>query len=213
MLFSPLRAKQASPLVLLLVSIGLYIILSALVELIYGPQVAMLVAGGPRSSFQIFGIWITTIQLATWAAAIAACVSLSLFLKMTKGGFALRAVANDSDLAAMSGIDLPRIRMYASAIGCTFAAICGLMIGMDSDLSPNMGIHILFGGLVVAIAGGVDSILGIVLAAFLLGIAQHVGVWKIGSQWQDSIAFAILLIFLLFRPQGFLGKNFKKAIV
>ncbi len=213
MLFSPLRAKQAGPSVLLLVSIGLYIILYGLIELIYGPQVEMIVAGGPRSSLQILGIRITTIQLVTWAVAIAACVSLSCFLKLTKGGVALRAVATDSELAAMSGIELPRIRMYASAIGCSLAAICGFMIGMDSDLSPNMGMRILFGGLVVAIAGGVDSVFGIVLAAFLLGIAQHVGVWKIGSQWQDTIAFAILLIFLLFRPQGFFGKNFKKAIL
>ena len=68
-------------------------------------------------------------------------------------------------------------------------------------------------GVVAVIIRGVGSISGIVLGALVLGMAQQFGVWKIGSQWQDAIAFVVLLIFLLFRPQGFLGKKIKKVSI
>ena len=66
-------------------------------------------------------------------------------------------------------------------------------------------------GVVAVIIGGVGSISGIALGALVLGMAQQFGVWKIGSQWQDAIAFVVLLIFLVSRPQGFLGKKVKKV--
>lgn len=80
-------------------------------------------------------------------------------------------------------------------------------------MTPTMGFNALMMGVVAVIIGGVGSIPGAALGGLLLGLAQHLGVWRISSQWQDAIAFAILLIFLLFRPYGFFGRPVKKVEV
>ena len=76
-----------------------------------------------------------------------------------------------------------------------------------------MGMNALMMGVVVVIIGGIDSIAGIALAAVLLGIAQHLGSWSIGSQWQETVAFLVLVCFLILRPQGFFGKPMKTTTV
>ena len=89
--------------------------------------------------------------------------------------------------------------------------MAGILIALDVDMKPSMGMNALLMGVVVVIIGGAGSITGIALAALMLGMVQHLGVWKIGTEWQDAIVFAVLIIFLLFRPQGFLGKKVKTA--
>ena len=123
----------------------------------------------------------------------------------------MRAVANDPELASVSGIDSGKVILLTFALGSALAGVAGILVAFDVDMIPTMGMNALMMGVVAVIIGGVGSIPGIALGSLLLGMAQHLGVWFISSQWQDAIAFAILLIFLLFRPQGFLGKKIKKA--
>ena len=78
-------------------------------------------------------------------------------------------------------------------------------------MTPTMGMNALMMGVVAMIVGGVGSIRGIILGSLLLALAQNFGVWYISSQWQDAIAFAILLVFLLFKPEGFYGRKIMKA--
>ncbi len=102
---------------------------------------------------------------------------------------------------------------YSFAIGSALAGIAGILVSLDVDMTPTMGMNALMMGVVAMIVGGVGSIWGIVLGSLLLALAQNLGVWYISSQWQDAIAFAILLISLLFKPEGFFGKKLKKAEV
>lgn len=122
----------------------------------------------------------------------------------------MRAVANDAELADISGINSDKVIFWTFAIGSGLAGIAGILISFDLDMTPTMSMNALLMGVVVVIIGGVGSI-PIALGALLLGMAQNLGAWNVGSQWQEAIAFAILLIFLLFRPQGFLGKKVKTA--
>ncbi len=86
-------------------------------------------------------------------------------------------------------------------------------MALDIDMTPTMGMNALMMGLITVIIGGVGSVPGIALGALLLGMSQHLGSWFISSQWQDVIAFIILLVFLLFKPEGFLGKKIKSVTV
>jgi branched-subunit amino acid ABC-type transport system permease component len=113
----------------------------------------------------------------------------------------------------MTGINSDRVIFWAVALGSVLAGIAGILVALDVDMTPTMGMNALLMGVAAVIIGGVDSLPGVALGALLLGMAQHLGVWKISSQWQDAIAFFILLMFLLFRPQGFLGKRVKKVSV
>jgi len=84
---------------------------------------------------------------------------------------------------------------------------------LDVDMNPTMGMNVLLMGVVAMIIGGKNNIIGIVLGALLLAMAQHFGAWYIGSQWQNAIAFVILVLFLLFKPEGFFGKKIRSATV
>ena len=125
----------------------------------------------------------------------------------------MRAVANDAQLSDISGLNSDRVIFWTFAIGSGLAGIAGILISFDLDMTPTMGMNALLMGVVAVIIGGVGNLPGVVLGALLLALAQHIGLWYLSSQWQDAIAFVILLVFLIFRPQGFLGKKVKKATV
>lgn len=209
----PLRQRNASPLVLLLASLGIYVVLQNTISLIFGDDVITIRSGVAREGVKIFDARITPVQIVTIGVSILLVVSTAIFLQKTKIGKAMRAVANDVELANISGVDGDRVFIWTFAIGSASAGVAGILVALDVDMTPTMGMNALMMGVVSVIIGGVGSIQGVAFGALLLSFAQHLGIWKISSQWQDAIAFALLLFFLLFRPQGFLGKKVKKATV
>ncbi len=209
--FGPLRRKGNSPLVLLLASLGIYIILQNLISAFFGDDIKTIRSGVVDQGITFLGARITSIQICIVFTSFLVLVAVIAFLRTTKMGRAMRAVSNDPELARVCGINSDRVVLWTFAIGSALAGLAGILVALDVDMTPTMGMNALMMGVVAVIIGGVGSIPGVALGALLLGMAQHLGVWKISSQWQDAIAFVILLIFLLFRPQGFLGKKVKTA--
>jgi branched-chain amino acid transport system permease protein len=209
--YLPLRRRGASPLVLLLSSLGMYAILENAVSSLLGVSTRSIRPGEVAEGINVLGARITSPQIITICTALILVIVLAVFLRKTMLGKTMRAVANDAELARVSGIDSDRVLLSAFGIGSALAGVAGILVALDVDMTPTMGMSALMMGVVAVIIGGVDSIVGVALGAVLIGLAQHFGVWRISSQWQDAIAFVILLAFLLFRPQGFLGKRVKKA--
>lgn len=212
-IYRPLRRKAASPLILLFASLGIYIVLQNIISVVFGDDTKMIRSRIVEEGINIFGAMITPIQILTICVSVVLVVAVAVLLKSTKMGRAIRAVANDSELASVSGIESDRVILWTFALGSALAGVAGILVALDVDMTPTMGMRALMMGVVAAIIGGVGSIPGLALGALLLGMAQHLVVWKISSQWQDAIAFVILLAFLLFKPQGFLGKKVRKATV
>jgi branched-chain amino acid transport system permease protein len=210
-IYKPLRNKGSTSLILLLASLGIYIIIQNTISMIFGDETKSLRCGVVREGLQFLGARITVIQITIVIICIVLLIGCWAFMKYTRIGNAMRAVASDSELSLISGIDTDRTILFAFATGSALAGIAGILISFDIDMTPTMGMRALMMGVVAVIIGGVGSMPGVALGALLLGIAQHLGIWQISSQWQDAIAFVILLIFLLFRPQGFLGKKVKTA--
>ena len=126
---------------------------------------------------------------------------------------AMRAVADDRELAMSSGIDSDRVVLAAFVVGSSLGGIAGMLVALDVNLTPTMGMRAIMMALVVVLIGGVGSIRGLLLGALLLGTAQQLMAWGVSAQWQDATAFAVLLAFLVARPQGFLGKRVRQATV
>lgn len=202
-LFRPLRHKNASPLILILASLGIYIVLQNAISLVFGDATKTIQSGVVEEGINIFGARITPIQIVIICVGISLIVIVTFFLRRSKMGKSMRAVANDAELSDISGINSDRVIFWTFAIGSGLAGIAGILISFDLDMTPTMGMNALLMGVVVVIIGGVGSVPGAVLGALLLALAQHVGLWYLSSQWQDAIAFVILLVFLIFRPQGF----------
>jgi branched-chain amino acid transport system permease protein len=212
-LYRPLRIRNSSSLVLLLASLGIYILLQNVISMVFGDATKSIRTGAVQEGLNVLGARITPIQITTICVSIALVIALSIFLKITKIGRAMRAVASDPELADVSGIDSNRVILWAFAIGSALAGLAGILVALDVDMTPTMGMNALMMGVVAVIIGGVNSIAGITLAALLLAMAQNFGAWYIGSQWQEAIAFVIMVLFLLFRPQGFFGKKVRSVTV
>jgi len=208
-----LRCNSSSSLIFLLASLGIYIFLQNVVSMFFGDETNSIRIGVVQEGLNIFGARITLIQIVTICVSIVLVAALSIFLKKTKIGSAMRAVASDPVLASISGINSNIVILWTFAIGSGLAGLAGILVALDVDMTPTMGMNALMMGVVAVMIGGVSSIPGIALGALLLATAQHLGAWFIGSQWQDAIAFVILVLFLLFKPEGFFGKKIKSATV
>jgi len=212
-IYGPIRRRGRSPLILMLASIGAYAVLQNTISMVFGDETRSLRGRHTTEGHLILDARVTSIQLSMVAASFLALVATWLLLKRTRLGRRLRAVANDEFLARVMGIRVERAVLLGAALGSALAAIAGVLMSYDTNLIPTMGFQALLLGVVAAIVGGVNSMGGAVLGGMLLGLAQHVGVWKLPTQWQDAIVFVILVAFLVLRPQGFFGKPLRRAAV
>ena len=211
--YYPLRQQNASNLIFLLASFGVFIFLQNLIQLIYGAQILTIRTGPIKEGHHFLGAVITDIQILILAASIILMIFLWLFIQRTKLGKAMRAVADDPIAANVVGINPEKIIRTSFAIGSALAGAAGILISFETNIEPTMGFSALLKGIIASIIGGIGSIPGAVLGGFFLGLAENLGIWKISAGWKDCIAFAILIIFLLIRPSGILGtKSVNKTI-
>jgi branched-chain amino acid transport system permease protein len=209
--FRPLRRKGASSLILLLASLGLLIVIQNAISFIFGDDTKTMRGSVVTEGLSVFGARVTPIQISIIAVSVLLSTLCWVFIKYSNKGKAMSAVANDPELARIVGVQSDQVILFAFVLGSALAAIASILISFDTDMTPMMGFNALLMGVVAAIVGGIGSIPGALLGGLFVGMAQHIGVWKLPTHWQDAIVFVILIAFLLFRPQGFLGKSLKKA--
>ncbi|MEW5925159.1 MAG: branched-chain amino acid ABC transporter permease [Candidatus Zixiibacteriota bacterium] len=206
-IFSTLRNRGASALIMLLASLGLYVVLQNSISVIYGDHIKSIRVGEITEGIPILGARITEIQSITVMTSILILMVIRLILKKTNIGISLRAVANNPILAQISGIDSNKVILFSFFAGSAFAGLAGILVSMDIDMTPSMGMAPFMMAVVAVIIGGISSISGIALGAIFLAFVQNLGILFVSSQWQDAIAFGMLIIFLIIRPQGFLGRR------
>ena len=210
LVYYPLRRQNASNLIFLLASFGVFIFIQNLIQLLYGAQILTIRTGPIKEGHHFLGAVITDIQILILVVSIILMILLWLFIQKTKLGKAMRAVSDDPIAANVVGINPERIILISFAIGSALAGAAGILISLETNIEPTMGFSALLKGVIASIVGGIGSIPGTVLGGFLLGLAENLGIWKISAGWKDCIAFVILIIFLLIRPSGFLGAKTEK---
>ncbi|MGO9200783.1 MAG: ABC transporter permease subunit, partial [Limisphaerales bacterium] len=139
--------------------------------------------------------------------------AIGAILRWANIGLKILAVADSAELAFTLGVSKDSVILAACCLGSGVAALTGILIAFDVQMTPTMGMRPLMMGIVVVIVGGSDSILGIALAALLLGSAQQFAAWWLPAQWQDCVAFVILVLSLVVKAQGFLSNLLWKAKV
>ena len=202
--YRPLRS--APKLSSLTTAIAVSFVLDAAVMIIMGADIRSFSLTAQKS-YRIGPVYITPVQGAIVIASLICMVGLYLLLNRTKLGKAIRAVADGVGLAEISGINSNLVISSVFAIGSALAAASGALIGMDTNLQPTMGFIITVKAFAAVILGGLGNVWGAVIGAFLIGVAENLGVWFIPPVWKDSIAYSILILALFFRPTGILGKK------
>jgi len=132
-------------------------------------------------------------------------VLLFLFMYKTKIGRNMRAVADNKELTSIIGIDYRFVADLSFIIGSVLAGIAGILIGIEQNLVPTMGTGLIIKGFTGAVIGSIMSVPGSIVGSYILGFAENFGVWFIPSQYKDAIAFILLFVFLLFKPNGLFG--------
>jgi len=207
LVYHPLRNRKASNLIFLLASFGVFIFIQNLIQLIYGAQILTIRTGPVKEGHHFLGAVITDIQILILVISCLLLVVCWWFIKKTKLGKAMRAVSDDPVAANVVGINPEKIILYSFALGSVLAGIAGILISLETNIEPTMGFSAILKGIIASIIGGIGSIPGAVLGGFFLGLAENIGIWKIQAGWKEAIAFGILIIFLLFRPGGIMGKK------
>lgn len=208
--YRPLRG--APPLVLLLASIGVMLALQNLIALMFGDDPRVL----GQTSFESIGIFSArTSVVRVWMVVTAVIVSAVtwLFWRHSALGRSARALAEDRELAIAHGVEEDRVVAAVMVLGSAIAAGAAVLHGLDVGLTPQMGFDALLFGVIAAIIGGIGSVAGAVLGGVFIGFAQHFGVWWFPSHWEHAIVFAVFVLFLLLRPQGFLGRPLRTTTV
>ena len=203
--YLPLRKQKAANLVYLITSLGVFILIQNVFQLVYGAQTLTLRTGSVKEGHHFLGAVITDTQILILVVSTALCLGLWLFVKKSKLGKAMRAVADDRVAASVVGINPERIILAAFAIGSALAGAAGILISLETNIEPTMGMNAILKGIIASIIGGIGSIPGAMFGGLFLGIAENLGIWKISAGWKDCIAFVILIVFLLFRPGGIMG--------
>jgi branched-chain amino acid transport system permease protein len=208
--YSPLRRGGASSQVLLLASLGVYVVVANTISLLWGDS-SRTIDLPVGSSLDLLGAKIAWDQFATILAVPFMWGTLHVLLSRTKVGKRLRAVGDDPELAEVSGVHCSTVIMLAYVAGAVMVGLAGISVAVGINMSPGMGISALLTGVVVLIIGGARRLAGIAIAAVLVAGIQHLVTWHTGPQWQDPLAFLLLVAFLIVRPEGILGKSPQKA--
>ncbi len=205
--YKKFRKRKASSVILLIASFALLIFLESLILLLFGADVKTIGYLKIAKGIEFFGAIITPLQIFIVLTSFVLLFLLFFFMKKTKTGKAMRAVSDNKDVAEVVGISAEKIYSKVFIIGSSIAGIAGILVGLEQNLEPTMGTGLMIKGFTGAIIGGIGSVPGAILGAFLLGFAENYGIWFLPSGYKDAIAFGILFIFLLARPQGILGRK------
>lgn len=212
--YKPLR-NAASPLAVLITAIGVSYLLQNLALLIFGANAKSFTSVVPFSGFKLLDgqLNISGETIVTILACVVIMTGLTLFIKKTKAGQAMLAVSEDKGAAQLMGINVNGTIALTFAIGSALAAIAGVLLcSAYPSITPYTGSMPGIKAFVAAVFGGIGSIPGAMIGGILLGIIEIFGKAYISSQMADAIVFAVLIVVLLVKPTGILGKNIQEKV-
>ncbi len=195
---------------MIMITVGLISILSGAASIIWTADAAFVPPLAPNTPvrFELFGttIFLFGADLVNMIIALIMFGGIVAFVRFTKGGVAIRATAEDQSTAYSMGISVPKVFSRAWVLACTTGAIAGAILATRNGISPTLG---LFGFSVLAIVlmGGLDSYIGVFVAAMTVGVLEAMTQWKLGGEWAEIVPYVAVLVVLLIRPHGLFGSK------
>ena len=208
LLYAPLLRRRTSGAVIMIASLGLFIVIENLIVLIFGNDSRVVSKAAVQQGLALGGIYVTPLQFITLATSILVYGAVLLIITQTKLGRGLRGIADDAEVAVIVGLDVRSLRYVVFALGSMTLAVAAILNSLDVGTSPSMGLSVVLVAAAAAIIGGANSIFAGIAGGLLIGLLQSVGVLWIDPRWQNVMIFAALLLVLLLRPAGlFAGKR------
>lgn len=200
------RLRGNGALIVAIASIALNLVLENMVRFIFGND--MKGYDLPLARDLRFGeLRIGPQQIQSLMLSVAIMAAMFLFLRYTRFGKAMRAVADNPDLARLKGIDPATIAIVTVFLGAGLTGVGGVLIGLDTSIDPLTGYRVLLSVFAAAVLGGLGSIPGAVVGALALGIAEELALIVVPATYRTGVGFVAILIMLTFRPRGILGER------
>lgn len=207
--FRPLKDRPDAHFAGLISSIALAGMVVALLQAAFGPNTRRFPAGTiPEERIEFAGLSATVLQIAILVICLGLMIGLTLLVSRSALGRSMRAVAENPTAARVLGVNVDRVTSITFAISAALGAVAGVLFALNVNSAQlGMGTAIELKGLAVIIVGGMGSLPGALIGGLILGIAEVFAIQYIGSSWRDLIAFGLLFLILLVRPQGLFGKT------
>lgn len=205
-IYQPLRRKRSGSVILAMSALGASFIIQMMVLILWGADYLFYKPGFMRPALMLpLGIKIRPDQIFIVVIVFISFTALHLFLKHTRMGKAMRATADNPELARVTGIDTKKIIQWTWGIGGAMAGMGGVLYGIDVQLHPGMGWGFLLPLFAATILGGIGNMYGALIGALVMGVAQQVSTAYLLPTYKPAVAFIIMIVILLVRPQGIFG--------
>jgi branched-chain amino acid transport system permease protein len=206
-----------SPLLPFVTTLSLASMMEAVVSMVFGVNVRSLSTGEELASFEIAGVFITPIQIIIIVSAVTILGVMAIVIHGTGLGRRVRALAENSHASQTLGIQARRINFCVFVLGTVLAAYAGVLVGYETNLQPTMGNAYTIKAFAAMILGGLGSIWGTVIGAYILGLVENMAIgldlggYSLPAGYKDAFAFIIILSVLLVRPQGLFGSRARSS--
>ncbi len=206
-LYTYMRARARSPLVMLVATLGILLALSAFIVVVFGPASRPLPDPFGGGTLEVLGATMKPLNIFTIAVSVIGFLGLLGLLKLTTFGRKVRAIGDDEEVSKVVGINTTVIIAIVFFIGAAFAAFGGILSGHDTALQPRMGLILLLKGWIASVVGGIGNLSGALLGGFILGMLEQFGIWDLTGELRDVVSFVVLILFLSFWPSGILPRK------
>lgn len=206
--YKPLRAAPRIAALITAMGVSLFLEYFSSLKFVFGPNYLAFPRPFEVKTYSVGGIYFSTIQIVVFSVAILLLIMLQYIVRRTKLGMAMRAVSFDKETASLMGISVDRVISFTFGVGSALAAAGGVLYGIAyPQIHPFMGIMPGLKAFVAAVLGGIGNIPGAMLGAVIMGVVETTSSAFISSTMRDAIAFSILIIVLVAKPTGLLGKK------
>jgi branched-chain amino acid transport system permease protein len=204
------RFERESPMIAVVVTVGLLVFLNGLSALIWGFDIKPFPPVFSTGTLRVGGVTVAIASLGTVAVLVGVVAVLNALMNRTRLGLALRAVADNPDSSALSGLPVGHLLMVGWGLAAGLGALAGCLVASKIYLDPNMLTGVLVYALAAAILGGLDSPLGAVVAAWIIGVSENLAgtyIGFVGNDLRVAVPLLLTVLTLLLRPQGLFGQR------
>ena len=186
------RTRKAAPMVVMISSLGTYIVVVNVLAILFGDE-TMVLRPGVEKIIGIGPVVLTHVQIAQLLVSVVAMLTLWAFLRGTRLGITLQALADDPELLSVLGHDVRKLRLSVFGIASALGGVGGILSALEVGVDPQVGFNVVLIAAVAAIIGGSGNLLAPALGAFVLGLLQSIVVWQTSAKWSTCVVFVVLI--------------------
>jgi branched-chain amino acid transport system permease protein len=204
-MWGPMRARGAGMLQLLLMAIGLALVIRYVIQFIWSTELRQLHVNRTET-VQFLGLTIGRTNLIVIVIGFVTLVGTGLMLRYSLLGKRMRALSDNLELAELSGIDTSRVILWTWVFAAGFAGLAGVMAGAITQVQPELGFELLLPVFAAVVLGGIGNAYGALAGGVLLGLVLEWSTLVVDARWKTAVGFVVLILVLMIRPQGILGR-------